>query len=101
MPTIPTPPVVAGAVLGGYAVGRRTGNRRLAGLALLAGLGFALPRWSGRSPLLAAGLSAGTVALVGLSHPLSKRLGPWPAVLTTTAAAGVLAAVGYRLSPTS
>jgi len=99
VPTIPSPPVLAGAVLGGYAAGRRTGDRRLAGLALLAGLSCAVPRWWGRSPLLAAGLTAGTVALVGLSHPLSKRLGPWPAVLSTTAAAGVLAAVGDRLSP--
>lgn len=98
---LPTPPVLAGAVLGGYAVGRRTGDRRLAGLALLAGLAHAVPRWSHRSPLLAAGLTVGTVALVGLSHPLSRRWGPWPAVLTTTAATGVLAAVGDRLSPAS
>lgn len=100
MPKIPTPPVLAGAVLGGYAVGRRTGNRKLAGIALITGLTYAVPRWSGRSPLLAAGLTAGTVALVGLSHPLSKRLGPWPAVLTTTAASAGLAALGDRLSRT-
>ncbi|WP_432493629.1 hypothetical protein [Kineococcus gypseus] len=94
MPPLPTSPVVAGAVLGGYAVGRATGDRRLAGAALLAGLGWSVPRWASASPLLAAGLGAGTVALVGASHPLSKRLGPWPAVLVSTAAAAALAAVG-------
>jgi hypothetical protein len=48
--------------------------------------------------VLAATLAVGTVALVGVSHPLSKRLGPWPAVLTTTAAAAVLAGVGDVLA---
>ncbi|WP_432503866.1 hypothetical protein [Kineococcus arenarius] len=94
MSRTPTSPVVAGAVLGGYAIGRSTGNRRLAGVALLAGLGWSAPRWAAASAPLAVGLSAGTVALVGLSHPLSRRVGPWPAVLVSTAAAAALAAVG-------
>ncbi|WP_432564028.1 hypothetical protein [Kineococcus sp. SYSU DK003] len=98
MPAIPSPALIGPAVLGGYAVGRRTGDRRLAGVALAAGLTAALPRWAGGAPGLAAALTAGTVALVGLSHPLSKRLGPWPAVLTTTAAAAVLAGVGDALA---
>ncbi|WP_432544098.1 hypothetical protein [Kineococcus sp. SYSU DK002] len=98
MPTIPSPALIAPAVLGGYAVGRGTGNRRLAGVALLAGLGAALPRWGRRSPALAAALALGTVGLVGASHPLSKRVGPWPAVLTTTAAAAALAGVGDHLA---
>ncbi|WP_432484168.1 hypothetical protein [Kineococcus esterisolvens] len=94
MPRTPTSPVVAGAVLGGYAIGRGTGDRKLAGAALLAALGWSAPRWATASVPLAAGLTAGTLALVGLSHPLSRRVGPWPAVLASTAAAGLLAAVG-------
>ncbi|MCI2237494.1 hypothetical protein MO973_06325 [Paenibacillus sp. TRM 82003] len=94
MAPTPTSPVVAAAVLGGYAIGRSTGNRRLAGVALLAGLGWSAPRWAATSLPLAVALTAGTVALVGASHPLSKRVGPWPAVLASTAAAGALAAVG-------
>lgn len=94
MPAIPSPALIGPAVLGGYAVGRRTGNRKLAGIALAAGLGAAVPRWAKHSPVLAAVLALGTVGLVGVSHPLSKRLGPWPAVLTTSAAAAVLAGVG-------
>ncbi|PRY16583.1 hypothetical protein [Kineococcus rhizosphaerae] len=101
MPKIPSPALVAPAVLGGYAVGRATGNRRLAGVALAAGVGAALPRWAQGSPVLAAALTAGTVGLVGVSHPLSKRLGPWPAVLTTTAAAAVLAGIGDALAARS
>lgn len=98
MPAVPSPALIAPAVLGGYALGRWTGNRALAGVALAAGLGAALPRWAGASPVLAAGLAAGTVGLVGVSHPLARRLGPWPAVLTTTAAAAVLAGVGDGLA---
>ncbi|MEZ0164484.1 hypothetical protein AB2L27_06875 [Kineococcus sp. LSe6-4] len=98
MPAIPSPVALAPAVLGGYALGRTTGNRKLAGVALVAGLGAVVPRWAAASPVLAAALAAGTVGLVGLSHPLSRRTGPWPAVLTTTAAAAALAAVGDRLT---
>ena len=94
VPRTPTSPVVAGAVLGGYAIGRTTGDRRLAGAALLAGLAWSVPRWAAASAPLATALTAGTVALVGASHPLSRRVGPWPAVLASTAGAAVLAAVG-------
>ncbi|MFD0484353.1 hypothetical protein ACFQ46_17280 [Kineococcus sp. GCM10028916] len=98
MPAIPSPALIGPAVLGGYVLGRTTGNRALAGVALAAGLGLALPRWAKRSPVLAAALTLGTVGLVGVSHPLSQRLGPWPAVLTTSAAAAVLAGVGDGLA---
>jgi len=95
---IPSPALIAPAVLGGYAVGRSTGNRKLAGIALAAGLGVTTPRWAKASPVLASALSLGVFGLVGASHPLSKQIGPWPAVLTTTAAAAVLAGVGDALA---
>ena len=41
-----------------------------AGVALAAGLSATAPRWGRRSPLLAGGLTLGTIALVGASHPL-------------------------------
>jgi hypothetical protein len=98
VPAIPSPALIGPAVLGGYVVGRTTGNRRLAGVALAAGLGATVPRWAQGSPVLAAALAVGTVGLVGLSHPLARRVGPWPAVLTTSTAAAVLAGVGDSLT---
>ena len=97
MPALPTSPVLAAALLGGFAIGRRSGDRKLAGLALAAGLGYAAPRWARHSPALSAALTAGTVGLVGASHPLSRRLGPWGAVLTSATAAAALGAVGDSL----
>ncbi|NAZ80390.1 hypothetical protein GTR02_00970 [Kineococcus sp. R8] len=93
MPRIPSALLVPSSVVAGFAVGRRTGRRALAGVALAAGLAAAAPRWAThRSPLTAAAAAAVTVALVGASHPLSRRLGTWPAVLATGAATGVVSA---------
>ncbi|MFD0775539.1 hypothetical protein ACFQZ2_16525, partial [Streptomonospora algeriensis] len=39
----------------------------------------------------AAALSAVYTGAFGLSHPLSKKMGAWPSVLTVTAATGVTA----------
>ncbi len=86
----PTAPVVAAGLVGGYVVARETEIRPLGG-AVLAAAGVV----AGRQWLRAVG-PAGTAALAavylggfGLSHPLAKRIGAWPAVLT---AAGVSAA---------
>ncbi len=91
-----TAPVVAASLVGGYLVARETGIRPLGGAVLAAGGAVA-----GREWLRHAGPGA-TAALVGVylggfgaSHPLAKKIGPWPAVLT---AAGASAAAAHLLS---
>lgn len=82
-----TAPLVATGLIGGWLTARETGIRPLGG-ALLAAAGI----WAGRTwyakggvPLVA-GLSSAYVAAFGLSHPLAKKIGAWPSVLSVTAA---------------
>jgi len=96
MARIPTAPVVAGSLVGGYLVARKTGVRPLGGAVLAAGAVVAGREWARHAG------TGGTVALVGVylggfgaSHPLAKKIGPWPAVLT---AAGVSASSAWALS---
>jgi len=57
---------------------------------LAAAGGYAARSWNAKAGAgVATGLTAGYLAAFGLSHPLAKKIGAWPAVLTvTTAAAG-------------
>lgn len=90
----PSVPAVAAGLIGGFAVARYTGRRELGGVALAAGGVLAGRRWLHRGPAVTAGLSAAYLGAFGVSHPLAKKLGAWPAVLTVTAAAaGLTAAV--------
>src|ERR1700712_3235994 len=88
MSAIPTAPVVAAGLVGGFAAARYSGHRELGGV-VLAGAGA----WCGRSWLKSSGpgvmglLSGTYLAAFGVSHPLAKKLGPWPSVLAVTAAA--------------
>jgi hypothetical protein len=90
--SIPTAPVVAAGLIGGYVVARETKIRPLGG-AVLAAAGIV----AGRQWLHTAGPVA-TVALAvvylggfGASHPLAKKIGPWPAVLAAAAASATSA----------
>ncbi|KQB86394.1 hypothetical protein [Corynebacterium lowii] len=91
-----TAAVVATGLLGGWLSARETGVRPLGG-ALLAAAGV----WAGRSwwaktnPATTAALSTAYVAGFGLSHPLAKKIGSWPAVLAVT---GVTAGAAHLLS---
>lgn len=87
-----TAPVVAFGLAGGYLVASETGIRPLGGIVLgLAGL-YAGRTWLARSgPAVAAGLGAAYLLAFGLSHPLAKQIGAWPAVGVVTAAAAGLA----------
>lgn len=82
-----TAPVVAVGLIGGWLTARETGIRPLGGV-LLGAAGL----WAGRTwlertgPVTTAVLGATYLAGFGLSHPLAKRIGAWPAVLTVTAA---------------
>jgi len=94
--SFPTAPLVAGSLVGGYAVGRATKVRALAGVVLAAGGVLAGRQWLARSgPATTAALAATYVGAFGLSHPLAKRIGAWPAVLTV---AGVAAGAAWAFS---
>ena len=82
-----TAAVVATGLLGGWLTARETGIRPLGGVILAAAGGYAARSWNAKvGPAAAAGLTAGYVGAFGLSHPLAKKLGSWPAVLAVTAA---------------
>jgi hypothetical protein len=98
VPTPPTAPVVATGLIGGFAIARISGRRELGGL-FLAGCGA----WSGRrwarkgGPALAIPLGLTYAAAFGVSHPLAKKIGAWPAVFAVTAvSAGAAAAFADR-----
>ncbi|MDO5032853.1 hypothetical protein [Corynebacterium sp.] len=93
---VSTATTVALGLIGGWLTARETGIRPLGGVVLgAAGL------WAGRSwlaktnPATTAGLSALYAGAFGASHPLAKKIGSWPAVLTVTA---VAAGAAYALS---
>ena len=91
-----TASVVITGLIGGWLTARETGIRPLGGV-ILAAAGV----WAGRSwakkttPATTAGLCALYVGAFGASHPLAKKIGAWPAVLSVTAAS---AGAAYALS---
>ena len=93
---VKTATVTALGLIGGWLTARETGIRPL-GRVVLGAAGL----WAGRSwaaktsPAATAGLSALYLAGFGLSHPLAKKIGPWPAVLTVT---GIASGAAYVVS---
>ena len=85
---LPTAPLVAASLVAGYAVARGTGVRALGGLVLLAGGVVAGQQWWRHGAGTTAALATTYVAAFGLSHPLARRIGTWPSVLTVAAVAG-------------
>ncbi len=83
----PTAPIVAAGLVGGYLTARHT--RREYGGVVLGAAGL----WSGRrwlrnsGPARAGALGAIYLGAFGASHPLAKRIGAWPSVLTVSALA--------------
>jgi hypothetical protein len=91
---LPTAPVVAAGLIGGYVVARATTIRPLGGAVLAAAGVLAGRRWlRDVGPARTAALAAVYVGGFGLSHPLAKRIGAWPAVLTAAAASATSALV--------
>ena len=85
---IPTAPVVAAGLIGGFAAARATGRRDLGGAVFAAAGAVCAGPWLRRSgPGTTATLAAIYVAAMGGSHPLAKAVGAWPAVLGVTAVA--------------
>lgn len=96
MAEIPTAPIVAGSLVGGYLVARETHIRPLGGAVLAVGGAVAMRAWLRKAGPLPAGVLL-TVYLggFGASHPLAKKIGAWPSVLTV---AGASAAASWALS---
>ena len=84
--SVPTAPLLAAGLVGGFALAQRTGVRPLGGAAMLGANVVAARQWYavGGAPL-AVGLSAGYWTAMGVSHPLAKKVGTWPSVLGVTA----------------
>lgn len=93
---VPTAPIVAGALVGGYLVARETKVRPLGGAVLAAGGIVAGREWLRRTgPIGTAALAAVYLGGFGGSHPLARKIGAWPAVLS---AAGASAAASWIVS---
>lgn len=94
--TLATAPVVVVGLVGGWLSARATGVRPVGGLVLAAAGALAARSWYARGGAGEAfGLAAVYLGAFGISHPLAKRVGPWPAVLT---AAGAVAAAAHWVS---
>ncbi|MBL7255690.1 hypothetical protein [Paractinoplanes lichenicola] len=90
---IPTAAITTTSLIGGWQLARRTGIRPLGGAVLAAGGVLAGREWSRHtSPAVTTALVATYVGAFGLSHPLAKKIGSWPAVLAVSAAT---AAISY------
>jgi hypothetical protein len=94
---VPTAPLAATGLIGGYVVSRRAG-RPLGGAVLAAGGAACARLWLRRSgPVATAALVGVYVGGFGASHLLARRIGAWPAVLSVAGlSAGAASAVSDR-----
>ncbi|WP_337448706.1 hypothetical protein [Corynebacterium pseudokroppenstedtii] len=93
---VDTAPIVATGLIGGWITARETGIRPLGGVVLGAAGLYAGRTWlAKRGPVKAGALGATYLAAFGASHPLAKKIGAWPSVLTV---AGLTAAASYVVS---
>lgn len=85
---VSTAPVVALGLVGGYLTARETLIRPLGAVLLGAAGAYAGRTWLKKTnPTTTVALSALYVGGFGLSHPLAKKIGAWPAIGVVTAAA--------------
>jgi hypothetical protein len=83
-----TAPLVAAGLVGGFAAARYTGRRELGGAVFAAAGAVCARSWLRSSGPGVMGVLLGTyAAAMGGSHPLAKKLGPWPSVLAVSALA--------------
>ncbi|ADH68731.1 MULTISPECIES: hypothetical protein [Nocardiopsis] len=98
MPAVPSSVLTTAGLIGGYTVARATGDRPLGGAVLAAFGAAAFETWRRRSGVgTAVALTGVYVGAFGLSHPLAKKVGAWPAVLGVTAVTAAVAAVSGDL----
>jgi hypothetical protein len=94
--SVPTAPIVATGIIGGYLVARVTKIRPLGGAVLgIAGAAAGREWATSAGPQSAAVLSTIYTSAFALSHPLAKKIGPWPSVLV---AAGTSAAAAWLIA---
>lgn len=91
-----TAALAAGSLIGGYYIARTTKKRELGGVVLAAGAATCTVSWwrlAGPAPAI--GSLATMMGAFGASHPLAKKIGAWPSVLSVAA---VAAATSYALT---
>lgn len=84
--------IAAGGLVGGFAVARITKVRAAGGLVMSLAGAAAGRRWAQDGPLTATALGTLYTSAFALSHPLARKIGPWPAVVS---AAAVTAAAAW------
>lgn len=93
---VSTAPLVAVGLVGGFLTARETGIRPLGGVVLAAAGAYAARSWYAKKGWpVAAALGLAYLGGFGASHPLAKKIGAWPSVLTVSA---VGAAAAYLTS---
>jgi hypothetical protein len=92
--------VSAAGLLGGFAVARYTGRRAVGGAVFAAAGAWCAREWARRSgTVTATGLSALYLTAMGGSHPLARKVGAWPSVLTVAAVTATASELLTRSSP--
>lgn len=88
-------------LLMGYKVASETGDRQAGGTVLAACGVAAFTVWQRDAGTARAAALTGTyVAAFGLSHPLAKKIGAWPAVFAVTGATALASMIfGGRKKP--
>lgn len=86
MTSLPTAPLAAAGLIGGYLVASGTGIRPLGGL-VLAAIGAVCTRswYATNGSAAAGGLLTTYLVAFGAAHPLAKVIGAWPSLLTVAA----------------
>ncbi|MGC0367506.1 putative membrane protein YeaQ/YmgE (transglycosylase-associated protein family) [Rhodococcus sp. 27YEA15] len=82
--------LAASGLVGGYAVARQSGNRKLGG-AVLGIVGSVCGTYWARTsgPARTTALVSTYVGAFGASHPLAKKIGPWPSVAVVAAGTAI------------
>jgi hypothetical protein len=90
MARIPSSLVAATGLIGGFGVARATKRRELGGVTLAAAGAVAATQWKRTAgPVTAGALTGLYLAAFAGSHPLAKKLGAWPSVLTVAGGVAV------------
>lgn len=93
---VSTATTVALGLIGGWVTAKETGIRPLGGAILAAAGAWAGRSWAAKTnAATTTALTALYLGAFGASHPLAKKIGPWPSVLAVTAAT---AGAAYALS---
>ncbi|MSW50910.1 MAG: hypothetical protein F2817_08495 [Actinobacteria bacterium] len=86
-----TAPVAAGSMVGSYVIASRVGSQLGAIAAMVGPLSWCAAAWHrGHGAPIATALTGVYLGGFALSHPLSRRVGAWPAVLGATALTGAV-----------